>query len=810
MGLSVDHLAHQRQHLSRTSQSNRQREPLVKLAQPKHAPEHPLHQLQRAIGNRAVGRFIQAELRVSQAGDVCEQEADRVAEQVVRVPDSLPAISSNGSPVRIHRKCVACASEERHEYGAEEPTVQRQSLAATVVPAIQRQLDDEEEMLQSKGISGGLPELTPETEAHIEALQGSRQPLPQPARAFFRPSFGRDLSHVRIHTNVQAAEAARPLNAQAHTLGHDIVWDAGEYAPYSSGGRRLLARGGFDHAQPQATHMRKANDAEGQAEEAATYALPIPTTVGLSPLSTPAVQRQPKPQLTRAEEVRLSFTSPGEIAVVPNPPAISLYNFAIDRAVLKEKHVAALQMLTSLIKQFPGGKLNIETKGHADSSGEDTINDPLSKNRALSVQKVLASAAGVSVPVSSCGEHCPVTTNDTVEGRSRNRRVDIALSSSKKGDDIDWPSLCELAPEVCLCLANPALCREKDDDGDGDGWPSLCPGPLGKLICGVVLCLLAFKLCLSGLCRLLPELCLATICKIFPSLCKGKRKKSKDEPKRKKACPKVDLPSGKYKAHKDEQIGYARLWYPFKMNVDFAEDSSGCECACGEYEQLVRGYFRIDETGNGDWKTERKQLSAGVYLDETAFREDGHIASGPYGHRYWDDDKRTDPKPNNKGDQFRLTRRKGCRYRGEDEPGYEMREDYPAKLEMHLEFLGTAVDVCMAPGQRTPLAAHQKEWVLDGAAQAKAPPTGPKPGFITSLPQDAKPGDTLTLEIRTQGRDCRVEIPAIIIDIQPDASLVTIFTQNSERVQIDPDACPDVWILPYQSLTMPYEYVFKA
>jgi hypothetical protein len=223
------------------------------------------------------------------------------------------------------------------------------------------------------------------------------------------------------------------------------------------------------------------------------------------------------------------------------------------------------------------------------------------------------------------------------------------------------------------------------------------------------------------------------------------------------------------------------------MNIDFDEDSSGCECACGEYEQLVRGYYRIDETGKGDWKTEKSQLSMGVYLDA-----------------------KTDPKPNAKGDKFLLTRKRGCRYRGEDVPGYEMREDYPARIEMHLEFVGGPVDVCMTPGQRIGLQGDWRSWVIDGEAQAKAPPTGPKPEFITSLPKDAKEGDEITLDIRTQGRDCHGKIRASIIEIQTDASLVTIFTKNSERVQIDPDACPDVWIFPYQSLTIPYEYLFKA
>jgi hypothetical protein len=54
-------------------------------------------------------------------------------------------------------------------------------------------------------------------------------------------SFGRDLSHVRVHTDADAAASARRLNAHAYTVGDHIVFGGGRYAPERTDGRRLLA-----------------------------------------------------------------------------------------------------------------------------------------------------------------------------------------------------------------------------------------------------------------------------------------------------------------------------------------------------------------------------------------------------------------------------------------------------------------------------------------------------------------------------------------------------------------------------------------
>src|SRR5215207_8750406 len=53
--------------------------------------------------------------------------------------------------------------------------------------------------------------------------------------------FGHDFSKVRIHTGEIAARSANSVNAIAYTIGDDIVFEQGQYQPYTSKGRRLLA-----------------------------------------------------------------------------------------------------------------------------------------------------------------------------------------------------------------------------------------------------------------------------------------------------------------------------------------------------------------------------------------------------------------------------------------------------------------------------------------------------------------------------------------------------------------------------------------
>jgi len=74
-----------------------------------------------------------------------------------------------------------------------------------------------------------------------EVLRSPGTPLDPATRSFMEPRFGHDFSQVSIHADARGAESAQAVNALAYTVGRDIVFGAGQYAPRSSAGLRTLA-----------------------------------------------------------------------------------------------------------------------------------------------------------------------------------------------------------------------------------------------------------------------------------------------------------------------------------------------------------------------------------------------------------------------------------------------------------------------------------------------------------------------------------------------------------------------------------------
>jgi hypothetical protein len=74
-----------------------------------------------------------------------------------------------------------------------------------------------------------------------EVLRSPGQPLDPSTRAIMEPRFNHDFSRVRIHADARAAESAHAVDARAYTVGRDVVFGSGQYAPRTSSGQRLLA-----------------------------------------------------------------------------------------------------------------------------------------------------------------------------------------------------------------------------------------------------------------------------------------------------------------------------------------------------------------------------------------------------------------------------------------------------------------------------------------------------------------------------------------------------------------------------------------
>ena len=143
------------------------------------APCNRITQLQRSVGNQATQRvinshYIQAKLQVSSPDDQYEQEADRVADRVMRMPDSNLAggvsVSNRMQISRVQRKCAACEAKLAG------PLVQRLCTECSAAE------DKERGLVQGKADSSGGNPLSNGVQSQIDDLRGSGQPLPASAR----------------------------------------------------------------------------------------------------------------------------------------------------------------------------------------------------------------------------------------------------------------------------------------------------------------------------------------------------------------------------------------------------------------------------------------------------------------------------------------------------------------------------------------------------------------------------------------------------------------------------------------------------
>ncbi len=107
--------------------------------------------------------------------------------------------------------------------------------------------------------------------------------------------------------------------------------------------------------------------------------------------------------------------------------------FEFDSAKIKTVSHSLLDEVASVIKQSPQIK-KIEIEGHASAEGSDSHNLTLSDRRAKAVMKYLTGTGGVSKGMLSAkgyGEARPIASNDTDDGKEKNRRVEFTITDQE-------------------------------------------------------------------------------------------------------------------------------------------------------------------------------------------------------------------------------------------------------------------------------------------------------------------------------------------------------------------------------------------
>jgi hypothetical protein len=168
---------------------------------------------------KAPSKPASSSLRIREANDSFEREADRAASEVmagsrVKREWSLSGISM-GTPLQRKCACGGGSSERECKECQEKGRLQRRSDTSATVSAVP-------------------------SEVH-QVLRSPGRPLDAATRSFFEPRFGYDFSRVRVHTEARAAQSADSVHAVAYTVGRDIVFGEGNYAPTSGRGQELLA-----------------------------------------------------------------------------------------------------------------------------------------------------------------------------------------------------------------------------------------------------------------------------------------------------------------------------------------------------------------------------------------------------------------------------------------------------------------------------------------------------------------------------------------------------------------------------------------
>ncbi|ONI89113.1 hypothetical protein ALI22I_16500 [Saccharothrix sp. ALI-22-I] len=153
-----------------------------------------------------------------------------------------------------------------------------------------------------------------------DVVRSGGSPLDTGVREDMETRFGQDFGDVRVHTDGAAHESAKSVNAQAYTVGSNIVFQRDKYDPSSDSGRHMLAHE-LTHVVQQRNGPVEGTDTGGgvkvsdpsdrferEASTNADHIMSTPAAPAVQRVTDPVVQREEAPPAEEGEEEKMAQT----------------------------------------------------------------------------------------------------------------------------------------------------------------------------------------------------------------------------------------------------------------------------------------------------------------------------------------------------------------------------------------------------------------------------------------------------------------------------------------------------------------------
>lgn len=238
---------------------------------------------------------LQRKLAIGASNDALEQEAEQVAHQVLAAPG--------------------------------------RSHAGAVAPRIQR-------------VSGSAAQGAAAAPASVDtALASPGRALDLGLRQDMEQRFGHDFSRVRVHADAAAQTSARDVNALAYTVGQDVVFDSGQYAPGTAAGRHLIAH--------ELTHVVQQTGLSGEPSAGSAQTLH---------------------RYRRKGKDTIAFEGADEtLTDAKTQPWVEHIDIQFDKAVVDDGHKAAALAAGQLEPRMPTGTLKAKYSTASSSVPADIV-----------------------------------------------------------------------------------------------------------------------------------------------------------------------------------------------------------------------------------------------------------------------------------------------------------------------------------------------------------------------------------------------------------------------------------------------------